>query len=92
MCWLDGGSRDWAVHVGSSHAGTAPAARVPAALRRDSARGRRRRIPRAPRHTLCLQPILPVSIHLLTSEPSSSRDVCYVDVGIVDVVKQFCAE
>lgn len=57
----DGGSRDRAVHVGGSHAGAAPAARVPAPLRRDCARGRRRRLPCAPRHTLRLQPILPVS-------------------------------
>lgn len=56
------------MHVGSSHAGAAPATRVPAALRRDSARGRRRRIPSAPRYTLCLQPILPVSI-----QPRSSQ-------------------
>jgi hypothetical protein len=57
----DGGSRDWAVHVGGSHAGAAPVARVPAALRRNRARGRRRRLPRAPGHTLSLQPIFPVS-------------------------------
>lgn len=88
MCWLDGGSRDWAVHVGSSHAGTAPAARVPAALRRYSARRRRRRIPRAPRHTLCLQPILPVSIHFLISK--SNRDVLLTILQNSSVKKLLC--
>lgn len=61
-CDADGGSRNRAVHVGGGDAGAAPAAGVPAALRRHRAGGRRRRLPRAPRHTLGLQSLLSVSI------------------------------
>lgn len=57
-CVLDGGSRDGPVYVGGSNASSTPAARMPSALRRYSTRGGWRRIPRTPRHTICLQSIL----------------------------------